>query len=75
MFSGKSATFCWHWKRRANWALSSVAFLGKGQVYDGVATVDFLVPSEVTARVQEAHLLLYHCLCELVDAALIRHLA
>jgi phosphoheptose isomerase len=53
--------------------VASIAFLGKGGGFTrGIATVDLLVPSEVTARVQEAQLLLYHCLCEMVDAALMK---
>jgi D-sedoheptulose 7-phosphate isomerase len=28
------------------------------------------VPSTVTARIQEVHLLVIHCLCDLIDAQL-----
>jgi phosphoheptose isomerase len=53
--------------------IPTVAFLGKGGGFTkGLATVELLIPSDVTARVQEAQVLLYHCLCELVDATLIQ---
>ncbi|MEW8047915.1 MAG: phosphoheptose isomerase, partial [Candidatus Thiodiazotropha sp.] len=29
------------------------------------------VPSDVTARIQETHLLIIHCLCDLVDHQLL----
>jgi D-sedoheptulose 7-phosphate isomerase len=33
--------------------------------------VEIRVPSDVTARIQEAHLLIIHCLCDLVDHQLL----
>ena len=49
--------------------MRTVAFLGKtGGVLKGQCDFEFHVPSHVTHRVQEAHLFLYHCLCEWVDA-------
>jgi D-sedoheptulose 7-phosphate isomerase len=51
--------------------LGSIAFLGRdGGPAAGRATVDLIVRSEVTARIQEAHKFLAHCLCELVDGDL-----
>ena len=51
--------------------LSSIAFLGRdGGAAKGMATVDLIVPSDSTARIQEAHGLLIHALCELVEGAL-----
>ena len=48
--------------------LQTVAFTGKdGGVIKGTCDFEFHIPSQVTARVQEAHLLLYHCLCEWID--------
>jgi D-sedoheptulose 7-phosphate isomerase len=44
------------------------AFLGKdGGKLKGVCDIELLVPHKLTHRVQEAHLLLYHTLCEWVD--------
>ncbi|MCC7145622.1 MAG: SIS domain-containing protein [Phycisphaeraceae bacterium] len=52
--------------------LTSIAFLGKqGGKTAGLATVDLIVPgTAVTARIQEAHKLLYHTLCEMVELEL-----
>ncbi len=48
--------------------LHTVAFLGKdGGKLKGICEFEFHVPSKITARVQEVHLLLYHCLCEWID--------
>jgi D-sedoheptulose 7-phosphate isomerase len=47
----------------------TVAFLGKGGGRArGMSDIELLVPSEVTHRVQEAHQLLFHTVCEWVDA-------
>lgn len=44
------------------------AFLGKdGGKLRGTCDIELLVPHKLTHRVQEAHLLLYHTLCEWVD--------
>jgi D-sedoheptulose 7-phosphate isomerase len=49
--------------------MATVAFLGKtGGTLKGACDFEFHVPSDVTHRVQEAHLFLYHCLCEWIDA-------
>ena len=51
--------------------LGSIALLGKdGGDAKGLATVDLVVPSQVTARIQEAHKFMLHVICELVDPAL-----
>jgi phosphoheptose isomerase len=51
--------------------LSSIALLGRdGGDARGLATVDLVVPSQVTARIQEAHKFILHVLCELVDPSL-----
>ena len=48
--------------------LHTVAFIGKdGGALKGVCDFEFLIASQTTARVQEAHLLLYHFLCEWID--------
>jgi len=53
--------------------IHTVAFLGrKGGVCAGLASIEFLVSSEVTARIQEAHKFLLHTLCELVEQQLER---
>ena len=48
--------------------LTSIAFLGRdGGDSKGIATVDLIAPGNRTPRIQEAHKLLYHTLCELID--------
>jgi len=51
--------------------LPSIALLGRdGGKAKGLATVDLIVPSEVTARIQEAHKFVLHVICEMIDPAL-----
>lgn len=53
--------------------VKSIALLGKtGGSTKGIADIDLLVPGDVTARIQEAHKLLYHTLCEMVERKLPR---
>ena len=54
--------------------LKTIAFLGgTGGTCGGVADIELLVPHDVTARVQEMHLLLYHTICEYLDPVLAKH--
>ena len=51
--------------------LTTVALLGRdGGQARGRAEIELLVPSETTARIQEAHKFLLHVICGLVDARL-----
>ena len=51
--------------------LKTIAFLGRdGGSTVGMADVDLLVRSESTARIQEAHQLLLHVLCETIESCL-----
>jgi phosphoheptose isomerase len=51
--------------------LKTIAFLGRdGGSTIGMADIDFLVRGDSTARIQEAHQLLLHVLCEVVEARL-----
>ena len=51
--------------------LRTIAFLGRdGGSTIGIADIDVLVRSDSTARVQEAHQLLLHVLCEIIDTRL-----
>jgi len=51
--------------------LDSICFLGRDGGYTrDVATLDLIVPGTSTARIQEAHKLLFHVLCELVEQQL-----
>ena len=51
--------------------VKTIAFLGRdGGSSIGIADVDLLVASDSTARIQEAHKLLLHVLCETVESRL-----
>lgn len=53
--------------------LRTIAFLGReGGSSTGIADIDLLVRSNSTARVQEAHQLLLHVLCETIESRLER---
>ena len=52
--------------------LKTIAFLGRdGGSTIGMADVDLLVRGDLTARIQEAHQLLLHVLCETVESRLV----
>lgn len=49
--------------------MTTVAFLGKGGGRTkGLSDIELIIPSDTTARVQEAHKLLFHVLCEWIDS-------
>lgn len=51
--------------------LRSIGLTGKGGgKLAGAVDVPIVVPSDVTARIQETHITVLHVLCELIDAAL-----
>jgi phosphoheptose isomerase len=51
--------------------LKTIALLGRdGGSTIGIADVDLLVKSDSTARIQEAHQLLLHVLCEIIESRL-----
>ena len=53
--------------------LKTITFLGRdGGSTIGMADVDLLVRGNLTARIQEAHTLLLHVLCETVEGRLIK---
>jgi phosphoheptose isomerase len=69
--SGKSRNVLRALEEAKRKGLESVCFLGRdGGFTKGAATIDLLVPGNNTARIQEAHKLLFHVLCEMVDAKL-----
>jgi phosphoheptose isomerase len=48
--------------------LKSIAFLGRdGGPAAGRATVELIVRGDITARIQEAHKFLAHCICEMAE--------
>lgn len=51
--------------------LTTVSLLGRGGgPAKGMAEIELLVPSDTTARIQEAHKFLLHVICGMVDARL-----
>ena len=51
--------------------LTTIAFLGKdGGVAKGLADQVLVIPSDSTARIQEAHILIGHILCDLIEQEL-----
>ena len=53
--------------------INSIALLGRdGGASRGVAQIELIVPGQSIARIQEAHMLLLHVLCEAVEERLAR---
>ena len=69
--SGKSKNIRRALEEARRRGIESICFLGRdGGFTKGMATLDLLVASDNTARIQEAQKLLYHVLCEMVDEKL-----
>jgi phosphoheptose isomerase len=69
--SGRSKNIIHALEAAKSLQLQSIALLGKdGGDAKGLATVELIVPSQVTARIQEAHKFMLHVICELVDPSL-----
>jgi phosphoheptose isomerase len=69
--SGKSENVKRALQRAKARKLKTIAFLGRdGGSTIGMADVDLVVKSESTARIQEAHKILLHVLCEIVEERL-----
>jgi D-sedoheptulose 7-phosphate isomerase len=69
--SGKSPNILRALDEAKKRGLDSIALLGRdGGAAAGRATVDLIVPGDMTARIQEAHKFLAHCICEQVDVDL-----
>jgi len=48
--------------------LKTISFTGKkGKKLSKLTDISIVVPSEVTARIQEAHIMIGHILCELIE--------
>jgi phosphoheptose isomerase len=66
--SGKSKNIMRALEEAKKRGVNSICFLGRdGGPTKGMATVDLIVAGDVTARIQEAHTLLFHVLCETVE--------
>jgi phosphoheptose isomerase len=66
--SGKSENVRRALVQAKEFGLKSITLLGRdGGFCRGLADVELLVPQEFTARIQEAHKVIIHLLCELVE--------
>lgn len=52
--------------------IDTVGLTGASDAMDGLCTVCLKVPSQDTARIQEAHILIGHILCEIVETKMFR---
>jgi D-sedoheptulose 7-phosphate isomerase len=69
--SGKSKNLIRALEESKARGLKTIAFLGRdGGSTIGIADLDLLVKIDSTARVQEAHQLLLHVLCEIIESRL-----
>jgi D-sedoheptulose 7-phosphate isomerase len=69
--SGKSENILRAFKAANDGGLTTVALLGKqGGPAKDVAQHALVVPSETTARIQEAHILIGHILCDVIEQEL-----
>jgi D-sedoheptulose 7-phosphate isomerase len=67
--SGNSANILRAIESAKSQKLLTAAFLGKGGGKSrGICDIELLVPSDTISRIQEAHQLLCHTLCEWIDA-------
>src|SRR6476620_8479279 len=69
--SGKSKNVVRSLQEAKSRKLKTIAFLGRdGGSTIGMADIDLLVKDDSTARIQEAHHLVIHVLCEIIEAQL-----
>jgi D-sedoheptulose 7-phosphate isomerase len=69
--SGKSKNVLRALEEAKRRGIKSICFLGRdGGFTKGAATIDLLVPGNLTVRIQEGQKLLYHVLCEMVEEKL-----
>jgi len=69
--SGKSKNLVRALEAATRKGVESIAFLGRdGGFTKGLATIDLIVAGTATARIQEGQKVLYHALCEIVEASL-----
>jgi D-sedoheptulose 7-phosphate isomerase len=67
--SGNSANILRAIQQAKSQKLMTVAFLGKdGGKAKGSCDIEFIIPATTSHRVQEGHKILYHTLCEWIDA-------
>ena len=66
--SGKSPNILAALQAARDLDVPSLALLGRdGGSARGLATIELIVPTAITARIQEAHKFLFHVLCEMLE--------
>jgi D-sedoheptulose 7-phosphate isomerase len=69
--SGKSRNVVRALEEARKLQMRSMALLGRdGGFTKGLSTLDLIVPGDSTARIQEAHTILFHAICEMVETRL-----
>jgi D-sedoheptulose 7-phosphate isomerase len=68
--SGNSANVIKAFKAARKAGIFTLGMTGRGGAITGLADMVLTVPSDVTARIQETHILMGHILCDLVDRTL-----
>jgi phosphoheptose isomerase len=69
--SGKSRNVTLALQTAREMGLKTIAFLGRdGGECHGMAHIELLIPHPLTAKIQEAHKVIIHLLCELVEPRL-----
>lgn len=66
--SGKSLNIIKAFEKAKEMGLVTVALTGNGGgMMAAIADVSIVIPSKVTARIQEAHITFFHAICEVVE--------
>lgn len=66
--SGNSPNVVEAFKKAADMGITRIAMTGEGGgKLAALADIKICVPSKVTARIQESHICIAHCICELVE--------
>ncbi len=68
--SGKSKNVIKAISKAAAMKMKTAVLTGEGRELSGIAEVSVKVPSDNTARIQEAHILIAHIVCEIIENAL-----
>ncbi len=71
--SGKSPNVIKAFERAKEMGITTIAFTGNdGGTMASVADIAVVIPSKVTARIQEAHITFFHAICEVVENAFVK---
>ncbi len=68
--SGKSENIEKGFKKAKSKGARTMRFTGDNVPVNQYVDIDFKVPSDITARIQETHLIVWHLICEMIDKQL-----